>query len=79
MMLLGLISLLLGQWAGAISQICVDSSLFNSKFFICSEEDYGIKEHIKLRNLLSLNETVNPSKDVHRSSQLCAKVNRCIL
>ncbi|XP_074364400.1 MLO-like protein 4 [Apium graveolens] len=68
MMLLGLISLLLGQWAGAISQICVDSSWFNSKFFICSEEDYGIKKHIRLRNLLSLNETVN-----HPSSQLCAE------
>nr|GEW52818.1 MLO-like protein 4 [Tanacetum cinerariifolium] len=40
LMLLGLISLLLGQWARVISQICVDSSLFSSKFFQCSKEDY---------------------------------------
>ncbi|KAL1802133.1 hypothetical protein ACET3Z_030780 [Daucus carota] len=74
MMLLGLISLLLGQWAGAISQICVDSSLFNSKFFLCSEEDFGIKEHIRLRNSLSLNETVVSSKEVnHHSSQHCGE------
>uniref|UniRef100_A0A175YEP9 MLO-like protein n=1 Tax=Daucus carota subsp. sativus TaxID=79200 RepID=A0A175YEP9_DAUCS len=74
MMLLGLISLLLGQWAGAISQICVDSSLFNSKFFLCSEEDFGIKEHIRLRNSLSLNETVVSSKEVnHHSSHHCGE------
>ncbi|KAG6430312.1 hypothetical protein SASPL_108376 [Salvia splendens] len=41
LMLLGLISLLLGQWARWISQICVNSSLFNSKFFTCSEGDYS--------------------------------------
>ncbi|KAL3515673.1 hypothetical protein ACH5RR_022575 [Cinchona calisaya] len=41
LMLLGLISLLLGQWARWISQICVNSSLFSSKFYLCSEEDYG--------------------------------------
>lgn len=41
LMLLGLISLLLGQWASWISRICVNSSLFNSKFFLCSEEDYA--------------------------------------
>ena len=80
MMLLGLISLLLGQWAGAISQICVDSSLFNSKFFLCSEEDFGIKEHIRLRNSLSLNETVVSSKEVnHHSSHHCGEVKKCIL
>ncbi|KZV22714.1 MLO-like protein 4-like [Dorcoceras hygrometricum] len=40
LMLLGIISLLLGQWSKWISQICVNSSLFTSKFYICSEEDY---------------------------------------
>ncbi|KAG8364070.1 hypothetical protein BUALT_Bualt19G0087800 [Buddleja alternifolia] len=48
LMLLGLISLLLGQWARWISQICVNSSLFSSRFYICSEEDY----HKKFRMLL---------------------------
>ncbi|KAK9095841.1 hypothetical protein Sjap_021338 [Stephania japonica] len=42
MMLLGLISLMLGQWARSISEICVDSSLFNSRFYLCSKEDYDI-------------------------------------
>ncbi|KAI9178014.1 hypothetical protein LWI28_021729 [Acer negundo] len=42
LMLLGLISLLLAQWARGISEICVKSSLFSSKFYICSEKDYGI-------------------------------------
>ncbi|KAL8143210.1 hypothetical protein V2J09_016242 [Rumex salicifolius] len=45
LMLLGLISLLLGQWARWISEICVDSSLFNSRFYLCSEEDFGVHEH----------------------------------
>ncbi|CAN1828959.1 MLO-like protein 4 [Linum perenne] len=38
-MLLGIISLSLAQWARWISEICVNSSLFSSKFYICSEED----------------------------------------
>ncbi|KAK1591020.1 hypothetical protein Q3G72_000950 [Acer saccharum] len=42
LMLLGLISLLLAQWARGISEICVKSSLFSRKFYICSEKDYGI-------------------------------------
>ncbi|KAJ6715478.1 MLO-LIKE PROTEIN 1 [Salix viminalis] len=45
LMLLGLISLLLAQCARWISEICVDSSLFSSKFYICSEEDYGITQN----------------------------------
>ena len=39
-MLLGVISLLLSQTARFISEICVPSSLFNSRFYICSENDY---------------------------------------
>ncbi|GMP39299.1 hypothetical protein CsSME_00010187 [Camellia sinensis var. sinensis] len=38
LMLLGLISLMLGQWAGWISQICVNSSLFSSRFYLCLEQ-----------------------------------------
>ncbi|KAK6143756.1 hypothetical protein DH2020_024104 [Rehmannia glutinosa] len=49
-MLLGLISLLLGQWARWISQICVNSSLFSSKFYICSEKDYGEKKRMLLNS-----------------------------
>ncbi|KAK6121337.1 hypothetical protein DH2020_044909 [Rehmannia glutinosa] len=50
LMLLGLISLLLGQWARWISQICVNSSLFSSKFYICSEKDYGEKKRMLLNS-----------------------------
>ncbi|KAF6152207.1 hypothetical protein GIB67_039395 [Kingdonia uniflora] len=48
LMLLGLISLMLGQWAKWISEICVDSSLFSSKLYLCSEEDYdeGNNAHV---------------------------------
>lgn len=60
-MLLGLISLLLGQWARSISQICVNSSLFTSQFFICSVEDFGTTEHAALlRESSSDNDTIIP-------------------
>ncbi|XP_054803273.1 MLO-like protein 4 isoform X2 [Prosopis cineraria] len=39
LMLLGLISLLLALCARWISEMCVKSSLFNSEFYICSDED----------------------------------------
>uniref|UniRef100_A0A1D1XTS1 MLO-like protein n=2 Tax=Anthurium amnicola TaxID=1678845 RepID=A0A1D1XTS1_9ARAE len=44
LMLLGVISLLLSQTARRISQICVPSSLFNSRFYICSEDDFSLDE-----------------------------------
>ncbi|WOL11138.1 MLO-like protein 4 [Canna indica] len=40
LMLLGLISLMLSQTARWISEICVPSSLFSSRFYICSENDF---------------------------------------
>ncbi|ONM56523.1 Inactive LRR receptor-like serine/threonine-protein kinase BIR2 [Zea mays] len=40
LMLLGVISLLLSQTTLFISEICVPSSLFTSRFYICSESDY---------------------------------------
>lgn len=40
LMLLGVISLLLSQTARFISEICVSSSLFTSRFYNCSESDY---------------------------------------
>ncbi|MQL90213.1 hypothetical protein Taro_022803 [Colocasia esculenta] len=44
LMLLGLISLLLSQTARRISQICVPSSLFSSRFYICSVDDFSLDE-----------------------------------
>ncbi|KAK1267190.1 MLO-like protein 4 [Acorus gramineus] len=41
LMLLGIVSLMLGQTARWVSEICVPSSLFTSRFYICSEDDYG--------------------------------------
>ncbi|KAK7246881.1 hypothetical protein RIF29_41751 [Crotalaria pallida] len=46
LMLLGLISLLLSQSARWISEICVESSLFTSQFYVCSEEDLGMNQKI---------------------------------
>ncbi|KAK3016331.1 hypothetical protein RJ639_007311 [Escallonia herrerae] len=74
LMLLGLISLLLGQWARVISQICVDSSLFSTKFFICSEEDYGMVDAFSITKLFSLNETDIPPKGISNpSSHQCGE------
>ncbi|TKY71373.1 MLO protein 4 [Spatholobus suberectus] len=47
LMLLGLISLLLAHSARWISEICVNSSLFTSRFYICSEQDLRMNENIK--------------------------------
>ncbi|KAL1320036.1 hypothetical protein AAHE18_14G027200 [Arachis hypogaea] len=46
LMLLGLISLLLAQSARWISEICVNSSLFNSEFYICSEKDLDTNQNV---------------------------------
>ncbi|KAJ6427687.1 hypothetical protein OIU84_023141 [Salix udensis] len=65
LMLLGLISLLLAQCARGISEICVNSSLFSSKFYICSEEDYGITQNFLSENSSPfLNETHIPPKRI---------------
>ncbi|KAK1275309.1 MLO-like protein 4 [Acorus gramineus] len=40
LMLLGIISLMLGQTARWISEICVPSSLFTNRFYVCPEDDY---------------------------------------
>ncbi|OMP01602.1 Mlo-related protein [Corchorus olitorius] len=61
LMLLGLISFLLAQWARGISQICVNSSLFTSKFYICSESDFDLKKKLFFESSSSFpNETVIP-------------------
>ncbi|PIN02176.1 hypothetical protein CDL12_25306 [Handroanthus impetiginosus] len=77
LMLLGLISLLLGQWARWISQICVSSSLFNSKFFLCSEEDYAeSKRMLLIEHSESSNRTHDiPPKGINYvASHVCGEV-----
>ncbi|CAI0375334.1 unnamed protein product [Linum tenue] len=69
LMLLGLISLLLAQWARWISEICVNSSLFSSKFFLCAEEDIaaGVARHLLLEESFpshSPNNTHIPPKGI---------------
>ncbi|KAL0412748.1 UNVERIFIED_CONTAM: MLO-like protein 4 [Sesamum radiatum] len=75
LMLLGLISLLLGQWARWISQICVNSSLFSSKFYLCSEEDYGETKRILLtEQSSSSNGTDIPPKGIsYVASHACGE------
>ncbi|KAF8111055.1 hypothetical protein N665_0076s0059 [Sinapis alba] len=68
LMLLGLISLLLSQSARWISEICVNSSLFNSKFYICSEQDYGIHKKLLLEHTPP---TSNTSLPHHAAAHQC--------
>ncbi|GJN28668.1 hypothetical protein PR202_gb16823 [Eleusine coracana subsp. coracana] len=53
-MLLGVISLLLSQSAHWISEICVPSSVFSSKFYTCSEKDFDHLMHLEEENQTSL-------------------------
>ncbi|EEF31703.1 MLO-like protein 4 [Ricinus communis] len=77
LMLLGLISLLLAQWARWISEICVNSSLFSSKFYLCSKEDYGITEDVLFESSSSsffLNKSDIPPKGITiRTSHQCGE------
>ncbi|KAK9678003.1 hypothetical protein RND81_11G181400 [Saponaria officinalis] len=69
LMLLGLISLMLGQWARWISEICVDSSLFNSRFYTCTEDDFASHEKFFVRESLpSLNDTDIPPRGLYTSA-----------
>jgi len=76
LMLLGLISLMLGQWARWISEICVDSSLFNSRFYLCSEEDFSAHEHFVFTESFSFsNETAIPPRGLYNPiSHQCPQV-----
>ncbi|XP_056163294.1 MLO-like protein 4 isoform X2 [Syzygium oleosum] len=75
LMLLGLISLLLAQWANWISQICVNSSLFSSKFYLCSEQDFDMTGNVVSESSFSfLNETDVPPKGINAlSSHQCGE------
>ncbi|KAI8532119.1 hypothetical protein RHMOL_Rhmol11G0188700 [Rhododendron molle] len=72
LMLLGLISLLLGQWASWISRICVNSSLFSTRFNLCSEEDYDEK-FLFTKSFSSLNETDIPPGLNYPISRQCGE------
>lgn len=76
-MLLGLISLFLAQCGRWLSEICVNSSLFNSKFYLCSKEDYDLTEHVLLESSsFFLNKTDIPPKGITtRTSHQCGEVN----
>lgn len=74
LMLLGLISLLLGQWASWISEICVNSTLFSSQFYLCSEKDYDIIENILVTNSFSFpNDSVIPPEGINTPSHRCGE------
>ncbi|XP_026454916.1 MLO-like protein 4 [Papaver somniferum] len=64
LMFLGLISLLLVQWARWISEICVDSSLFDSRFYLCSEEDYGLHQPKPIQHLIREEDAHHPNHTV---------------
>ncbi|XP_077240783.1 seven transmembrane MLO family protein isoform X2 [Tasmannia lanceolata] len=70
LMLLGLISLMLGQWARRISQICVKSSLFSSRFYPCVEGDFAVTG-ISGTGLYPLNQTGYPQRQTNMSPHLC--------
>lgn len=76
LMLLGLISLLLAQWARWISEICVNSSLFSSKFYVCSEKEYGISKTVLFESSSSFsNESLIPPKGlVTQTLHQCGEV-----
>ncbi|KAK2663753.1 hypothetical protein Ddye_002327 [Dipteronia dyeriana] len=75
LMLLGLISLLLAQWARGISEICVNSPLFSSKFYICSEKDYGINQNsLSESSFSNPNESDIPPKGINfQTSHQCGE------
>ncbi|KAK9929154.1 hypothetical protein M0R45_026260 [Rubus argutus] len=75
LMLLGLISLLLALSARWISEICVNSSLFTSQFYICSEKDYSnTNKKVMLESSFSSpNETDIPTGLINLSSHQCGE------
>ncbi|XP_015055883.1 MLO-like protein 4 isoform X2 [Solanum pennellii] len=77
LMLLGLISLLLGQCARQISQICVNSSLFTSRFYLCSQEDYDSSSSSTSdtihSSIFSNHTTLIPPKGIYQQSHQCGE------
>ncbi|BAH95118.1 Os11g0181400 [Oryza sativa Japonica Group] len=80
LMLLGVISLLLSQTARWISEICVPSSLFTSRFYICSETDYEDLVVGGKRSTMEMNQTVVPNGLFGIQSQnVCSEVVGLVL
>lgn len=74
-MLLGFISLMLSQTARWISEICMPSSLFSSRFYTCSENDFedllsGDTES-GLSNQTTLAKTFYGRSPPHQCSEVC--------
>lgn len=65
LMLLGLISLLLAQSARWISEICVNSSLFSSRFYTCAEQDLPMIEHVMIVNSSSFSDETTIPKGLY--------------
>jgi mlo protein len=65
LMLLGVISLLLSQTSRFISEICVPSSLFTSKFYMCSESDYKDLLQNTGANQTALSKTMFGGQSLH--------------
>jgi mlo protein len=70
LMLLGVISLLLSQTAHLISEICVPSSVFSSKFYICSEDDFHHLRHLEVENQTSVTNPVSGGQAKHVCSEV---------
>ncbi|XP_058087460.1 MLO-like protein 4 [Magnolia sinica] len=73
LMLLGLISLMLGQCARWISEICVESSLFSSQFYPCLEDDFASTNNILGTGSDSSNRTTIPQRQPGPSPHHCSK------
>ncbi|KAL5204836.1 hypothetical protein ABZP36_009707 [Zizania latifolia] len=73
LMLLGVISLLLSQTARWISEICVPSSLFTSRFYICSETDFDDVVGRWERSTLDTNQTAVPNGLGFQSENVCSE------
>ena len=71
-MLLGVISLLLSQTSRFISEICVPSSLFTSRFYMCSETDYKDLLQNAGANQTALEKTMFGSQTMHVCSEVPA-------
>ncbi|CAL4985497.1 unnamed protein product [Urochloa decumbens] len=69
LMLLGVISLLLSQTSRFISEICVPSSLFTSRFYMCSESDYEDLLQSMAANQTALAKTMFGGQSMHVCSE----------
>ena len=72
-MLLGVISLLLSQTSHFISEICVPSSLFTSRFYMCSDSDYKELMQDASANQMALDKTLFGSHSMHVCSYVPAR------